>query len=363
MTTNRSIFAALLLALMPAHHLHAQPATEQASAEMEDVMQPTKLGIRMTPIMAKAFSRAYLRHGLDADGLLSESQEQQLADTMSRLVMAIAHKYDQHGRDFFEFAFEQLIRNQGRFDADQAREYAKRATPLIPAMQAFLQRLDGNARHVLDDVQYEDFARKLKRKQEAYDRFAQKMQRWSQGQVEPNERPFLDRSPPETSATQAADGVNRRKLQTARRRAERELRRFGPAEWERFLKQTKAFFAFTEEQTARAQRFLADARREAAGVMTSKWRRTFLLNRTKYHVVQTADHPVAPYRHQLDKEYDEFVRPIHDIGRRFETAVIALATSEQREAAVARLREFAESHGMTVVEANLEALLTVPGEE
>ena len=363
MIASRFIFAAFLLAILPAQHLHAQPAAEQASAEWEDVMQPTKLGIRMTPVMAKAFSRAYLRHGLDTDGLLSESQEQQLVDTMSRLVMVIAHKNAQHGRDFFEFAFEQLIRNQGRFDADQAREYAKRATPLIPAMQTFLKKLDGNARHVLDDVQYEDFARKLKRKQEAYDRFAQKMQRWSQGQVEPNERPFLDRSPPETSATQAADGVNRRKLQTAQRRAERELRRFGPAEWERFLKQTKAFFAFTEEQTARAQRFLDDARREAAGVMTSKWRRTFLLNRTKYHVVKTADHPVAPYRHQLDKEHEKLTVPMIELGRRFEKAVIALATHEQREAAAARLHEFAQSHGMAVVEANLEAFLTVPDEE
>jgi hypothetical protein len=315
----------------------------------------------MTPAMARSFSKAYLRYGLDADVLMDEAQEQRMIQAMSRTIMGIAHEHAETGRDFFEFTFQKLVRNDRDFSPDEAREYAKRAAPLVPAFQTFLKTTDADARDILDDSQYEELAEALRRKTEAYDRFAEKMQRWSEGEVAENEQPFLDPRPPETSTTRAADRAQERKFRSAQRRARREIRSFAFGHWERFLREAEKFFDFSGEQREQGRRLLLEAKHDASTVMTPQWRRSMELNRMKYHLAKMTNQPVEPYLHQLHREHEDLSEPVNEIGRRFETAVLGLTTDEQRTEAVARLREFAQTHGMTVV-ADIESLLTRPTE-
>jgi hypothetical protein len=58
--------------------------------------------------------------------------------------------------------------------------------------------------------------------------------------------------------------------------------------------------------------------------------------------------PIAPWQYHLDSEYERAVAPVEEMGRKLREAVFALATGEQRQAALARLGKSVEKHGMTV---------------
>lgn len=316
-----------------------------ADSSLDPIMQPTKLGMRMTPDLAREVAKVYLRREVGEDLMFSETQEQRLSEAMARRIMELAHSNALKGRDFCEFAYESMLRSRARFTPELSREFAQRAVPFVPLAREFLKNAVQDARPILTPEQIRLFDQRLAEKHKELDRFEARMKRWSEGGAAEGENPFADLKydSPATQATPA----QMRGLIGARRRAERHVRDLGPAEWAKFLRDTRSFFAFTPEQSAQAAGYLDQARRQAFTVMTDEWRDRVFSNRLTYFACQALpDRGLGPYLYQLDQEYAQALAPLDQIGGDFRGRVMGLVTPEQREAVLVRLSRFAAEQGL-----------------
>jgi len=178
--------------------------------------------------------------------------------------------------------------------------------------------------------------------------------------VEERESPFEDL---ESELGGGKDTEEKRNpaLENAERFANWQLEQIGPAQWAAFLAGVKYFFKFDEQQSARGRELLEDYRRQAKVVMTDDWNRRVRRNRVQLNLLgwHMRDQPVRPWRHHLERKYEETIKPIKELGRAFRAKVLALATDEQREAALGEVREKAQEHGMTAEEADAGLFLRV----
>jgi len=351
MTTMHSISRVTLLAVMvlvwgPAHRAFAQP---EALSTDDEVMQPTKHGFRLTPEMARVLSRVAFRNDEDTKELgLTPEQEGQLADAMARRLIQLGHSHGKHLQPFLECFIESMIIHQGKFPVDDAQRFGELAGPVMPGVKELMNGLSEDARDILDADQFADFDKDIREGSQGIERFENKMKRWAEGRA--NDGEDFDHYEPEDGEAPESEPKEpkNKKVRHAEAMAQWEINRAGSWKWRRFLNGVKYFFKFDDEQVEKAEKLLADHRRRADAVMTETWKKKVRVNRTQYHLHRSLvdDMPVEPWLYHLEREYEEARAPIKELGQAFREAVLALVTDEQREAALAGIRERAARHGL-----------------
>ena len=85
-------------------------STPDVETPGDDVMRPTKHGIRLTPALARAVSRAWIGEAFEnfTGTMLSEDQKAKLSETMARRMMEMGHKYGKQVGPFLELTIEQI---------------------------------------------------------------------------------------------------------------------------------------------------------------------------------------------------------------------------------------------------------------
>lgn len=333
----------------------AQTETATRPAPGEEVMRPTQRGLRLSPAMARAMARLAMREDYCKDAAITEEQERQIADSTSRRAMEIAHKYGREVGPALEYVFATMMASDGKVSAKNAREFGEQMQPLMRAGRELFDGLAEDARPVLDDEQFKQFEQKLNRHRREFERLEQRLAGYREGQVPADsEEPFdhLDRPEDAPKESEAE-----RRVAQARNNAEWSTR--GPTawEWSRFLAGAVLAFKFDADQKAKGQALLAEYRKRADALRTEEWKAKIKRNRTIYFLQWELENTQRePWTWRLDKEYQQLMKPLSDLGREFQNAVLALATPQQQAEAVEAARQLGEKCGYAATETDLALL-------
>jgi hypothetical protein len=344
----------LVFAMAGTSAVLAQPASTRP-APGDEVMRPTQRGLRLNPVMARSISRLALREDYCKDMVLTDEQERQIADASSRRLMDIAHRDGREAGPAIEFIFETMIASDGKVTPQNAREFGEKMQPLMRAGRELLDGLADDARPVLDDEQFKQFEASIAKHRKAFERLEQRLAGYREGRLEKEEEPFDDLEKPDDELPGQAK-VDQR-IKQARQSADWQTR--GPTSWEwsRFLAGAAVAFKFDGEQKAKGQALLVEYRKRADAIRTDEWKARVKRNRTVYFLQwELGETQRGPWSYRLEKEYDEAMRPLKDLGGEFQRAVLALATPQQQADAVEAARQLAEKYGHTATEADLALL-------
>jgi hypothetical protein len=351
----------LLLLVGPAFGQNTRP---------DDVaeMRPTKLGLQITPQLARAATRNWVLDQLgykawfqdDSDGKVqvSDAQKDRLNDAAAERLLRGIDRDPEKVRTFCEGAIETILlsgENRRRLKGDDAKRLAGQTEPMLPLFRQFVDGFAEDARTILEPDQYAALEKNLGKVRRRMDRLDKKVERWKSGDIkEEGERLFEGLDDPEPEETKKDEELTeeekqrREALRNARNTTKWQIRQLGPFEWAQFIYMAGYFFKFDDEQTKQAEQLLEDYRGRAEAVMTPEWKADVRRNRIYYNLRYHLDeHKEGPWVYHLDRDYDEMTRPITELGEEFRKAVIALATDEQRQAAVEQVREMLARHGMS----------------
>ena len=183
------------------------------------------------------------------------------------------------------------------------------------------------------------------------------MDRWVEGKMEKGEQPFDNLEQEDNPEEDQREPPKSKEMRKAEGTAAWEVRRLGPDEWKQFLNRARNFLNLDEEQYAKGQKLLKEYRDRAESLMTDEWKEQIRKNRIKHHFRrELKDQSIAPWIYHLDREYNELAKPVKELGSTFRREVMALATDQQRQDALAELQEFADKHGMTPDEMDSQTL-------
>lgn len=341
-------------------------AGPSAGGAGEEVMRPTKYGLVaspewLTPLMGVLVEESEWEHGAD----LTADEKQQLAESMSRHGMELARTHGREMQDFLQFGFEAAFEHNGprNFDAATGQEFARRFLPVSGPLKAYFDGVIRDSRDFLRPPEAADIERWLGRMGKAVDGLEKGMNRWAQGDVDERGNPF--RVPEvveqlERSEEERKELDRKRTMRRMRSRTQRELSELSPDAWPEFVRTCDFYFGFDAGQKKRAEALRLEFLAQAQSVMGGDWRSKVGDNRTRYYLLsESQGDAVEPWLFRLDQECRTLVRPVEEVNHAFRDAVIALATSEQRQSALARTAEAAARHGLSARELGpIRALLS-----
>lgn len=342
------IAAAFSLAGFPvvrAQDAPAAPAPSVVQPDEEDYMRPTEVGVRLTPGMARAMGKLFARESLGREYGLNEEGQKKAAEQIARNLMRMAHKSGREGQQFFEFAFETLMENQGRFTPASGKRWAELSRPTLPAIREFLNRTAEDLRPLIPPDKQMRFAGEMMKASLAIDLYEKKMERWAQGKVGERENPFEPDS--DEAATAPADPNESREIKEARRRAENSLKWDSTGRWQQYVEGTIQYYKLDETQRKSAESMLREMEDRAKQIQTDEWKARVLLNRTRLNLSYRGMNLWnTPWMWQLEREYEDLLKPIRDLTRELQDRLETLPTTEQRSAAQARIAEEFAKRGM-----------------
>lgn len=330
-----------------------------------DAMRPTRNGFRLTPGMMRLGARQWLREGPFADVDFDEAQQKELSQRFAQRVMDAANKYGEQGRDFIETFLECTFARDRYMTPEMKQRFGEVGSDLVPAMRDLIRDFARDARPLLSDSQWEVFKESLKREFRNVDRAEKNLRRWAEGGAADDEG--LDALDFDGTADDSGLGPgdqprSTRALRAARRRAESEVRELGVNSWRDFLANTRSFLKFDAAQSAKGEELLAEYRHRSGPIMTPQWRQRVLDNRVKYNLRGVLKADLRPWLFHLEREYNELVAPLAELGNEFRGRVIALAMPDQRRSAINEVRERAAEHGLVFGDLD-EALLRLECQE
>jgi len=310
----------------------APPAAEESA---DDLMRPTDVGMRFTPGMARAIAKQMSRQGVFARELgIPEDKADQAAESMARRMMEMAHKGSEQGQAFFEFAFESLMDNNGRFTPDSGRRWAELSKPLIPAFREMMTGMAEDMRPMIPPAKQPAFAGKMLALGVAIDAYEKKMQRWSEGKVGENENPFDNREPdPDKLAAESQSGEPSA-VRESRRQAEQNIQWETTGGWRNLVDRAVEYYKLTDAQKQSAESILRELEERAKQMMTEDWRTKVTANRMQYHLGRRGGNLWnTPWMWRNEREYQNLLKPIKDLTAELRDRLEQLPTTEQRDAA------------------------------
>lgn len=330
-----------------------------------NLMQPTRLGLRLTPDIARGAARAWVCQELDSQLDLDESQRVRLFDLIARRVMELGHENAEPMQDFAEHFLELTFRRgpmRGRWSSMDGPDFADRIEPLIPEFQKLYDGLVADCVAILDERQMARFQDRMDGAKNNLDIFKARMERWRKGEIEDGEHLFRgtrnDRGNIETDDPEVIRQQNReRNVRRAERVADLALSNYGPRMWEQFFNGAREFYQFDDDQIAQGQRILGDCRDRYRDIMTDELRSRIRRNRVAWGFrLNFRDEPCGPWVNKLEREFTEMIQPLSDLDAECVDAIMALATPEQRRAAWKTIQNTTTAHGLSVDELDAEAL-------
>jgi len=327
----------------------------------DDVMRPTRSGFRISPEMVRYGTQQWLEQQtshLD----LTDTQANTLTDRISGQVMEFVHANASNGSELVELLLEsRFAERAGTLGAERRQELGHRLSEMVPALRELFRHVSAQARPVLTDAQWDQWKEDLAEELGKLHRLEAGARRWAEGKAGEGERiGDLDKDPNAEDGTgpQARRGRRRRSdpLEHAKRNASRTVAQLIDDDGSAFLEKARDFFGFDESQMDRAQQLLTDYQAEAEALKTPAFREALTRNRVKYYLrwYRPVEHPQV-WTHVLDDEYTTLLEPWEELTAHFKSSIMALATPEQRERALADVRQRAIDLGLS--EAEVASLL------
>jgi len=351
------LFLGMTVAILPGPARGQEAGGSRDSANDDELMRPTKNGFRLTPEIAKLFSRQFVEKEVNKDLGLSNEQIEKLSQRLGERTMDMGHRHGESMRSLIEYWMETLMTTRGqKISPEMTKELGRRGAEFTPAIRELFQGFSDDARGELSDEQWDKYRKGMEEAKKGFDHMEQTLQRWSRGELKPGED-TLNGLEQEIDAKEGEAAKEPPVMRRAKWQADFELNQIDPSRWRSFLTAAKDFFKFDAQQMAQGEELLTKHSAEAQALMGGEWRERCRQNRMKYSMRwQLAQENTRPWVYHLEREFDELAGPIKEVQRRFQAAVIAVATTEQREAAAAPIRERADVHGMPFDDADLAAL-------
>ncbi len=294
---------------------------------------PTDIGVRMTPAIARAIGGRMTQQMRDRYSL-DDKQIEGVADAIEQNIMKLAHENATVGRDAFEMMMATMIANDGEFPKESAVEFAKGIKPLIPALRQFFMDSAADVGKVMTLKQRLQFTGDMTALTAGIGIFEARMQRWENGQVADGANPFFDR-PGASDDEDAADNPDEpREIRRARRQVDRSMAWTINVEtnWEQYVRNAIIFYDFDEEQQTSAKGILEECKTRAANVKSDEWVAKYRSNRIADRLSWRLDSKFnnGPFKFQLERAFDKLMKPLNDIGEELKKRIETLPTSKQR---------------------------------
>ncbi|MBI4578782.1 MAG: hypothetical protein HY718_03715 [Planctomycetes bacterium] len=339
----------------PEEEVTATPPTPEPPASPppgEDVMYPTAHGIRFTPKMIDGFAKQMVKHQFAQNWGPDDPARQRLTEAVAQRCEDLHQRYAREGAIAVETFYEAVIRHELlRSKApppEVAREYSEKIGPGVKILREFWDGVLEDARPLVNDEQYDDLKKQAADARKMLDRFEQRMDRWSRGEMKKDEGLLddLDEADLDDPDNPENQGKSKEYVE-AERRVRWKLWSMGPEHWQQFLAQTVHVLGYDAAQKAAGEKLLKEYREKAKPVMTKEWKAKVMANQVRHQLEwMVPKEPLDPWLYRLDLEYREWTRPIVDMGRSFRRDVIALAAPEQRVKLLDDLRKVGTDHGM-----------------
>jgi hypothetical protein len=331
----RWTMVALTIGLLVATAAMAQePAADEKA---DDFMRPTRAGVRMTPGLARAITRQMVKNGvLTREFGLEESRQEEAAEKIARRMMEMAHKNGRQGAEFFEFAMQSMIENNGRFTPESGKRWAELSKPLVPAFRDMATGIAEDMREMLPPNKQPAFAAKMLALSVAIDAYEKRMDRWLEGGAKEGENPFDDRSNRQQAET-PADPNEPPALRESRQRSEREIERQSKGSWRSYVDRAAEYYQFTDAQKQTAESILREMEGRAKQMMNDEWRAKVMANRTRRNLPDFGASWNTPWAWRLEREFESLMAPLRDMTRELQDRLDEIPTTEQRQAADQRM--------------------------
>lgn len=321
--------------------LAAQPPATQPG---EDVMRPTELGMRLTPGMARAFARYFVKDELAVEFELNEPSQAKAADAIARRLMESAHKNAPQAQAFLEGSLQILMETEGQFTPESGKRWAELNKPMIPAFRELITKMAEDVRPLVPLKHLPGFTGRMLMISTAMEAYEKRMDRWAKGEAREQDNPFRDELDlDEDDASPAGESVEVRR---ARRSSDESVKWLTGQRWKALVESAIRYYVFTEPQKESARSILREIQYRGQQVQTDEWKARFLANRMRAFVGASATTWHSPYMWELDREEKELCRPFEALTEELQDRLMQVPTTDQKDAALGRIKAHLEKQGL-----------------
>lgn len=314
--------------------------TDAVSTQDDPTSKPTEIGIRFTPEMARAISRKFIeqmkpRYDLD------DKQADEIAPIIQRHLMRFAHENAELGRDMLETMVAGTIENDGRFNKDDAKRFAKLANKFMPKFREFMTQSSAEIAMKMTVTQRLKYTGDLTVFAAGLLTFENRMKKWEEGKIGEYAYPFFD-PPGAKNAENDPEPIDPRE-NAQHRKARKQVESWigwqinKDDRWQEYLDRSSKYYGYSDAQLTAAKSILKDCRDRAAKIKTPQWRQAAKENQILQQLSYGTSDEVAkgPWMASLEEAFKKMLRPLDDLDAEFKRRLDGLPDSTQR----ARARE------------------------
>lgn len=341
----------------------AKNATPPTPPPGPEVMRPTEHGLLMPQKMIELIAKQ-AAGGIGKELKLRPDQTTKFQDLIVNNTIELQSRHGNELATAIEHFIEFSIKTDGQINSDSARELSEKLKPALPAVTDSMDSFMRGARPLLDDSQFKEFNGMMEEGRGKVKQLEQRLDSWSKGEATKGnlfQQLFADEEATNKSKTKEKEATSQpaksETMQKAESRYDRAMNEIGPQAWEMFLYSCHSVFGFNQEQLMKGQEILKKYRKKAKEIRTLEWIQRVRDNRVKTHAKKLVeDESIEPWIYHLDREYEELVKPIKDLGRAYHREIVGMATDEQRAKVLAQLQKFGTEHGMSADEMSAQYL-------
>jgi hypothetical protein len=310
----------------------------------EDFMsKPTPDGFRLTPELARPLAGMFVKGALLKDLELDEAKQEEATEMVTRRLMQMAHNMGddiQIVQAFAEAQAEQMLKTGAvRVFIPQGfgPEFGERMLRIIPHVRAMAKGVVQDVRPMLPMKKQLKLAAEMVAFNTGMDAFEERMQQWSEGDIENPDNPFSDRAEQEVELNE--EGISQ-DLENARNRAEQISKLENRTrQWEGYVKNAVAYYGFDaqqeamaesilREQTALLQNLMSDPSRSDAVYRTRLWKQIMWRYPSYWH---------TPFREMLEDKEQLLTSPIERLEEQLKSKIARIPTRTQRQQAESKI--------------------------
>jgi hypothetical protein len=316
---------------------HSAPELKFDAPETRVEMKPTDLGLRFTPGMAQAIADRFSEQ-MQRRYEMDDEQSSRAREIMAKNLMKLAQDTQYHGRAAFELFIENMIANGGRFTKEDGQKWAKHMLPVLEEMKKSTMTSASQIGQQMSLSQRLKLTGEMAAFSAAFVTFESRIKRWSEGDLPDLANPFEE--PRNQMPVESSEPP---RVREARDRAEQRLRWETDVEkrWTDYVEAAITFYEMDEAQTTSARSILKESLERARSVRTPEWTERMRQNRTTANLSQRLPRELwnGPWMWQLDREYEDLLAPLQEIGREMRQRIDEIILTNQRERALEQVRE------------------------
>ena len=312
--------------------------------------QPTSLGVRFTPAIARAMTFR-MTEQMKQRYELEDDQVEKIRTAVTENLMELAHENEEMGQDLIESMMASMISNEGSFKKEDAVDFGSKMSPFIPKLRGFFTESAKDIGKVMTLKQRLRYTADMTALTAGLTVFEKRMNDWRDGKVKDGANPFFDApGSGDDAEDENADPNETKEMRRARQSVERGLRWQINYEdnWQRYVTNAAVYYDFDEEQQTAANGILDSCKKKAEQVKTDEWWARLKQNRIAANLNRSLDskYSQGPVDFQLDQAFEALKKPLEDITIDLKKRIERLPTTRQRLQARRTVEELMQEKGL-----------------